>query len=67
MTPPTGVLAAVRQGASLPPQRSRALIQLLLQDDLTQIGLNLRGGAEQSHPHRASSRRRGASNPDAPC
>lgn len=40
----TGVLAAVRQGASLPPQRSRRLLQLLLQDDFTQVGLDLRGG-----------------------
>lgn len=40
----TGVLAAVRQGASLPPQRSRRLLQLLLQDDFTQVGLDLGGG-----------------------
>lgn len=41
----TGVLAAVGQGAGFPPQRSRRLLQLLLQDDLTQVGLNLRRGA----------------------
>lgn len=41
----TGVLAPVGQGAGFPPQRSRRLLQLLLQDDLTQVGLNLRRGA----------------------
>lgn len=42
----TGMVAAVRQGAGLSPQRSRRLLQLLLQDDFTQIRLNLQRGAD---------------------
>lgn len=37
----TGVLVPLRQRAGLPPQRAGRLPQLLLQDDLPQVGLDL--------------------------
>lgn len=37
----TGGVAAVRQGAGLPPQGRRRLAQLFLQDDFTQVRLDL--------------------------
>lgn len=54
----TDMLAAVWQGASFPPQRSCGLLllQLLFQDDFTQIRLDLPRDVENHHKLDKSSR-----------
>lgn len=52
----TGVETAVWQGARLPPQRGAAFLQLLLQDDLTQVRPNLQNPSKQIKEQRIRSK-----------